>query len=150
MDRSGAFQRCEVLWPEKADSTDCPEGPAWAPDPQARPLHVPPAGTPCCPPRLSHAERQQSDKPGTGLWCLFTKHRGGPLGSPPPARPSATSGERGFQASPGLLIPRMLTSRNWPQGGASSLAQQQERVWLDTKKILLPRIDTLLRGSRTF
>lgn len=43
---------------------------------------MPPAGTPSCPPSLSLAERQQSDKPETGLQCLFTKHREGPLGSP--------------------------------------------------------------------
>lgn len=44
--RSGAFQRCEISWPAKADSTGCPErGPAWTPAPQAQPLHLPPAGT---------------------------------------------------------------------------------------------------------
>lgn len=64
----------------------------------------------------------------TALWAL--------LRHPDPRPPQ---GKRGFQTTTSRLhIPRLLTSRDWPQGGASSLAQQQERVQSDTKTNFVP------------
>lgn len=97
--RSGAFQRCEVPWPAKARSAGCPERALPGPQPpQAPASSCAASGTPSGPPGPSLAEKLQSDRPETRLPCLFTKHRAGPLGSPPPSRPSATSGEEGFPA----------------------------------------------------
>lgn len=119
MGHSGAFQRCEVPWPAKADSAGCPEPARLGPDPQAGPLHVPPAGSPSCPPGLYSLKgcRVTSQKLDSNvyspnreraLWAL--------LRHPDPLPPQ---GKRGFQPTPRLRIPHMLTSRNWPQGGAS-------------------------------
>lgn len=111
--RSGAFQRCEISWPATADSTGCPErGACLDPRPPG-----PASSFATCRdclglPRLLLAERLQNDRPATRLQCLFTKHRDGPLGSPPPSRPSATSGEEGLQAHSQALHPGRLTSRD--------------------------------------
>lgn len=77
------------------------------------------------------------DRPETRLPCLFTKHRAGPLGSPPPSRPSTPSGEERSpahsEARPAKLhahLQRMATRRSIRAGSAAteSLARHKEEL----------------------
>lgn len=147
--RSGAFQRCELRGLQRltllgTSSWPCP------PRPQAPASCAtgPGAGTPSGLHALSLTERLQSDRPETPLWCLLNKHRDGPLGSPPTSRPSATPREEGLPAHSQAWGTSHFHLWRLPQGGASRLALQQERVWLDTRRNFLPPRDTQLRGRR--
>lgn len=146
MGHSGAFQRCEVPWPAKADSTGCPDQACLGPSPPGLASSSAACGNSLGPPGLSLAERLRSDKPETRLQCLLTKHRDSPLGSPPPSRPCATSGEEGL---PTHSQARQYLACSPPETNHKeehpSPALQQEGVWLDTKKNFLPRRGIQLR-----
>lgn len=117
-----------------------PSGPCPGPSPRrprlfmCRPQELPPARLA---PHSLKGCRVTGQKPDSrvyspntepGLWAL--------LRHPDPLLPL---GKRGFQPTARLGKTGMLTSRDWPPGGASKLALQQERVWSDTRKNFLPR-----------
>lgn len=128
------FRGLQRPTPLAAQSGPCP-----GPSPRRpQPLHVPPRELPPAhlAPHSLKSCRVTGQKPDSrvyspntepALWAL--------LRHPDPPLPL---GKRAFQPTPRLSKPGTLTSREWPQGGASKLALQQERVWLDTRKNFLP------------